>query len=165
MKKRKAFPYGFLVLAMITLLSGMVQSNNRVASVASVYALDNSPPAMLPAFDLNVNFTSPAVTWLCRSMPGSQDQNSVVICLTAINTDVLSTNHQIKFNSLKENPSNDHYIILTSDIYARYLELRSFSVMINTYKVNPRFETVSNYIRGANTRLTDYKFSAKNVTV
>lgn len=93
MKTRKAFLYGFLMLAFITLLSGIVQSNNRVAETTHIYALDNSPPAMLPIFDLNVNITCPAITWLCRSMPGLRIETSTVIYDNTIFVDVQSTNY------------------------------------------------------------------------
>lgn len=152
MKKRKAFLYGFLMLAMITLLSGMVQSNNRVAETTPIYALDNSPPAMLPTFDLNLDITSPAVTWLCTSMPGVQDQISANICLRAIDADVLSTNYIINYTILNRNQSNDYYTIWTSRVYPD-IGFRLSSTMINTYNVNPRYKTVANYTTGVNTRL------------
>jgi|WetSurMetagenome_2_1015567.scaffolds.fasta_scaffold881060_1 hypothetical protein len=73
MKKR--FAFGFLMLALIVLLSGMIQSNNAVEKSTPVYALDNSPPAIQPIF-ITVIPQNETVTWLCTSMPGVQFSGS-----------------------------------------------------------------------------------------
>ena len=81
MKKR--FLYGFLVLALITLLSGMVQANTMTNSKDEGIELSvNSPPAVLPT-NVYVNITSSAtVTWYCTLNPGYQFVSSV-------NTDII----------------------------------------------------------------------------
>jgi hypothetical protein len=86
---KNVFAVMFL-LAMILLLSGLVQSKDRVELKTYTIALDNSPPLTMPAIDLQTN--NPAVIWLCTSMPGVQDQGSSnVAYLTG--EDMLSMNY------------------------------------------------------------------------
>ena len=75
MKKR--FLFGFLMMAMIMLLSGMIQSSNAVERSTPLYALDNSPPNIQPLV-LTVTEVSQSVivTWICTSMPGVQPGTS-----------------------------------------------------------------------------------------
>jgi hypothetical protein len=75
MKKR--FAFGFLMLALIVLLSGMIQSKNAVAETTPIYALDNSPPVVQPIFITEIQ-PNETVTWLCTSMPGVQFSGSYI---------------------------------------------------------------------------------------
>jgi hypothetical protein len=68
--------FGFLMLAMITLLSGMVQAEKFVVKATDIEVSIKSPPNMLPTFDLNLSIPSFTITWLSFSMPGVQDQCS-----------------------------------------------------------------------------------------
>lgn len=93
MKKR--FLFGFLMLALITLLSGMMQANTILDSKEDkVEIAINSPPTMLPVNVSYVVVSFPACTWYCTLNPGYVDQNSAnVTDKTVINADVLSTNY------------------------------------------------------------------------
>lgn len=95
MKKR--FLFGFLMMAMIVLLSGMIQGNNAVERSAPLYALDNSPPNIQPVVIKNAEVSqSIIVTWLCASMPGVINYDSSNINLI-MNEDMLSM-HTILYN-------------------------------------------------------------------
>ena len=91
---KKKFLLGFLVMAMITLLSGMIQANNVVAETSTDVVMINSPPAVLPAIDFCVNITFPASIWYCTLNPGYRDQCSANVTDKAvINADILSMYH------------------------------------------------------------------------
>lgn len=99
MKNKRPFLYGFLVLAMVMLLSGFVQSNAAVEKSSDVYTLVQ-PPGDAPAINLvSAMFPSPVdVTskWYCTLNPGYVIVTSEVISrclLKAITTDVRSTKH------------------------------------------------------------------------
>lgn len=97
MKKR--FLYGFLVLALITLLSGMVQANTMTNSKDDGIELSvNSPPAVLPT---NVytftNFSVPASTWYCTLNPGYVFDYSSVSFYAIMTVDMLDMKYNIYY--------------------------------------------------------------------
>lgn len=96
-RMKKKFLFGFLMLALVTLLSGMVQANNVVAETTIEFVSIHSPPAVMPTVDLNVILTVPANTWYCTINPGYIYQQSANVVnntnVIATNADVLSTNY------------------------------------------------------------------------
>jgi hypothetical protein len=89
MKKRKAFLFGFLMLAMITLLSGMVQAEKFVVKATNIEVSIKSPPDMLPTLNFTVNLQTQASTWFCTLNPGYQHGASVTVSDGILFTDML----------------------------------------------------------------------------
>ena len=86
--------FGFLMMAMIVLLSGMIQSEKRIVKDPSISALDNSPPDVQQPVIITVAEVSQSVivTWISASMPGVFNYYSSNI-ETIMNEDMLSMNY------------------------------------------------------------------------
>jgi hypothetical protein len=92
---KKKFLFGFLMLAMITLLSGMTQANKFVVKATNIEVSIKSPPDVMPMFILN-NVSVPASAtqeWICTLRPGVQHQSSATLNESIISADVQRTNY------------------------------------------------------------------------
>jgi hypothetical protein len=102
MKKRKAFLYGFLVLAMITLLSGIIQAEKMVFKTTYYEQLAYNPPGNVPTVNVLVcnEMTFPVLvetsilnTWYCTINPGYVICASVSIDDAILYTDMQSMDY------------------------------------------------------------------------
>ena len=73
---------------MVTLLSGMVRSNNIVDQSSTIVTTVQPPGELMPTI-INENITSPASIWICTINPGYAVNASVVISDAILFTDML----------------------------------------------------------------------------
>jgi len=80
-----------LILALVTLISGIVQAEKMTYKVQTQMCQNNSPPTVQQMVTVKVESQSQPVQWLAQSMPGVMFQGSVVTNdIDIVKTDGLS---------------------------------------------------------------------------